>query len=366
MKRMKRKEIRSKYITVDGIEKESEFLDFLVENRDAIKDEIFNFVPKKSEIEPEEYGMHHHKEMLSEYPDRGGKYVRPGLVLLSAMANKTDMTKAMKTAAAMEISEDWILIHDDFEDHSLERRGKPSLPVLYGDELSVNAGDHLHLIMWDVLMSNQETLGIDKTMELYHELNSLLQRTCEGQFLEIGWTTGRKLITEDEYFAMVDRKTCWYTIIGPLRLGAIVSENKKAMDSLVEFGLPLGRAFQIHDDWLNVFSNNTGKELGGDIVEGKRTLLLIKLLDELKKAGEDDKLAWVKNLFSMDRTQRDFFMTKQMIDLYEEYGIRDMVRNITLEYAEKAKKQIRNIPGFNDNQRDIFEDAVDFLVNRGH
>ena len=103
MKRMKKKEIKSKYTTVDGIERESEFLDFLVENRDAIKDEIFNFVPKKSEIEPEEYGMHHHKEMLSEYPDRGGKYVRPGLVLLSAMANKTDMTKALKTAAAMVI-----------------------------------------------------------------------------------------------------------------------------------------------------------------------------------------------------------------------------------------------------------------------
>ncbi len=366
MKRMKRKENVAKYITVDGIEKESLFLDFLQENRIAIRDEIFQHVPDKSKIMPEEYGLHHHKKMLSEYPDRGGKYVRPGLVLLSTIANKTDISKGLKTAAAMEISEDWILIHDDFEDHSLERRGKPSLPVLYGDELSVNAGDHLHLIMWDVLMSNQETLGIDKTMELYRELNSLLQKTCEGQFLEIGWTTGRKLISEDEYFAMVDRKTCWYTIIGPLRLGAIVSDNQKAMNSLIEFGLPLGRAFQIHDDWLNVFSTDTGKELGGDIVEGKRTLLLIKLLDELRKAGDNETLAWVKSVFSMDRNQRDFFMTKQMIELYEEYGIKDMVRDITLEYASEAKKQIRNIPGFNDNQRLIFEDAVDFLVHRGH
>ena len=366
---MIRKTIRGEiasYVTIDGEEKESLFLNFLENNRMDIRNEIFKHVPRRSEIKPEAYGMHHHREMLSDYPERGGKYVRPGLVLLSTMADGTDISRGWRTAAAMEVSEDWILIHDDFEDHSLERRGKPSLPVLYGDELSVNAGDHLHLIMWDVLMSNEKTLGIDKTMELYRELNSLLQRTCEGQFLEIGWTTGRKMITEDEYFAMVDRKTCWYTIIGPLRLGAIVSNNMDALDRLVDFGLPLGRAFQIHDDWLNVFSNSTGKELGGDIVEGKRTLLLMKLMDELKKEGEEEKLTWVKQVFTMDRDQRDFFMTRQIIEMYNEYGVKESVRNITLDYAEQARKKIKGIPGFNDESSDILRDAVDFLVERGH
>ncbi len=366
MKRKWIKEDTARYVTVDGEEKDSAFLDFLENNRKTISNEIFRFVPRRSDIKPEAYGLHHHREMLSEYPERGGKYVRPGLVLLSTMADGTDISLGLKTAAAMEISEDWILIHDDFEDHSLERRGKPSLPVLYGDELSVNAGDHLHLIMWDVLMSNEKTLGIDRTMELYRELNDLLQKTCEGQFLEIGWTTGRKMISEEEYFAMVDRKTCWYTVIGPLRLGALVSGNHNALDKLVEFGLPLGRAFQIHDDWLNVFSTTTGKELGGDIVEGKRTLLLIKLMDELRKEGEDEKLAWVKQVFTMDRDQRDFFMTRQIIEMYNEYGIREAVRNITLDYAEQARKKARGIPGFNDASTEILLDAVDFLVERGH
>ncbi len=364
MKKMRVKEDITTYVTVDGEEKESLFLDFLEENRNAIREEIFNHVPAKSEIETEEFGLHHHREMLAEYPERGGKYVRPGLVLLSTMANDTDISTGLITAAAMEISEDWILIHDDFEDHSLERRGKPSLPVVYGDELAVNAGDHLHLIMWNVLMSNRETMGIEKTMKLFDELNSLLQTTCEGQFLEISWTTGRKMISEDEYFAMVDRKTCWYTIIGPLRLGAIISNNEKAMDDLVEFGLPLGRAFQIHDDWLNVFSTSTGKELGGDIIEGKRTLLLIKLLEELKKQGKDEELAWIKHVFCLDRSQRDFFMTRQIIDMYKEYGIKDMVREIVLEYAEKARAKVRNMPGFDDHTRDILMDAVEFLVER--
>ena len=115
MKKKSMKQEKARFVTVDGVEKESLFLTFLEDNRKAIRDEIFRHVPSKAMIEPEEYGLHHHKEMLAEYPERGGKYVRPGLVLLATMADGTDIERGLKTAAAMEISEDWILIHDDFE-----------------------------------------------------------------------------------------------------------------------------------------------------------------------------------------------------------------------------------------------------------
>ncbi len=355
---------KKEYLTIDGKMKHSQFLDFLQVNRDAIKNEIFKFVPVKAEIQKEDFGLHHHREMLAEYPDRGGKYVRPGLVLLSTFASGARVDNALTTAAAMEVSEDWILIHDDFEDHSLERRGKPSLPMTFGDELAVNAGDHLHMIMWDILLANRDSLGPSKTFMLFDEMNSFLQKTCEGQYLELSWNQGKKFITEEEYYAMVDRKTGWYTIIGPLRLGAIVADNMKALEPLVDFGIPLGRAFQIHDDWLNVFSTKTGKELGGDILEGKRTLLLVKLMSELSDKNEDEHLAWVKNIYSVDRSQRDFFMTRHLIELYEEFGVREWVREKAKTFAEEAKVNLNEIPNFSVEGLDILRDATDFLVNR--
>ena len=101
------------YDTVDGETKESQFLEFLANNRQPIKDEIFKFLPNQTEISSKKFGLDKHWEMVTDYPKRGGKYVRPGLLLLSCLASGGDVSKALTTAAAMEVSEDWILIHDD-------------------------------------------------------------------------------------------------------------------------------------------------------------------------------------------------------------------------------------------------------------
>ena len=273
------------YDTVDGETKESLFLSFVIDNRQAVRDEIFRFLPSQDEINNKKFGLNKHWEMVIDYPKRGGKYVRPGLLLLSCQASGGDISQAITTAAAMEVSEDWLLVHDDFEDKSLERRGSPALQILHGDELAVNAGDHLHLIMWKILMANHETIGCELSCLVAENMEKFLQNTCEGQYLELSWTKSGNIVTEEEYYEMVDRKTGWYTIIGPLQLGAMVAGNNAALEPLVKFGHNLGRAFQIHDDWLNVFSEKTGKELGGDILEGKRTLLLLHLVEKLEEIG---------------------------------------------------------------------------------
>ncbi|MEW5936808.1 MAG: polyprenyl synthetase family protein [Candidatus Thermoplasmatota archaeon] len=350
-----------RYHTVDGKDAESAFLGFIADHRQAIQKRVFDFLPSK----PRRGSiLHEHYAMVRDYPERGGKYVRPGLLLLSCAASGREVSRAMTTAAAMEISEDWILIHDDFQDRSLERRGQPALPVIYGPELSVNAGNHLHVIMWNALLANTEALGAEHAVEISREMSQILQRTCEGQYLDLCWTLRGGFITERQYYEMVDRKTGWYTIIGPLRLGALVARHSKALSPLINFGIPLGRAFQIHDDWLNVFSRRTGKKLGDDILEGKRTLLLIHLLECLEKGGRAKKAGEVRSLFSKRREERTWSDVQDIIHLYEAHGCREWVRARALRCAEQAKRALNQVPYRDKRCKAILSDAVDFLVNR--
>jgi geranylgeranyl diphosphate synthase type II len=271
----------------------------------------------------------------------------------------------MTTAAAMEISEDWLLVHDDFEDKSLERRGSKTLHLLHGDELAVNAGDHLHLIMWKMLMANNNCLEHSKACAVGEKMVDLLQKTCEGQYLELSWTRDAKIISEQEYFEMVDRKTGWYTVIGPLQLGALLADRTDIHAPAERFGRSLGRAFQIHDDWLNVFSETTGKELGGDILEGKRTLLLIHLVKGLEAEGDKKNLEYVKKLFSVPRERKSQKDADRVIALYEKHGCREWVRQCALAFAEESLKDIDAIP-YSPEGKSIVRDAVKFIVNRDH
>jgi geranylgeranyl diphosphate synthase type II len=351
------------YRAVDGEVKNSAFLDFIASHRCAIENDIFRFMPRSADIGSMRFGLDEHWKMVVDYPERGGKYVRPGLVLLSTVASGGDVAEAMTTAAAMEVSEDWILVHDDFQDHSEQRRGKPSAPVLFGDELSVNAGDHLHLLMWQMLLSNRQKLGEERCFRVADEMSRFLQTTCEGQYLELTWARSGRLVEEEEYFAMVERKTCWYTIIGPLRLGALVVGNDEALEPLVGFGMALGKAFQIHDDWLNVFSTETGKELGGDLLEGKRTLLLARLVQCLEDAGDDENLSYLRKAFALPRGEKSQEMVERVISLYEKHGCREWTRERGLAFAAEAKERLGEIPYSNEGKA-LLEDAVDFIINR--
>lgn len=351
------------YDTVDGETKESPFLEFLANNRQPIRDEIFKFMPSPDEIAKKKFGLDKHWEMVVDYPKRGGKYVRPGLLLLSCQASGGDISNAMTAAAAMEVSEDWLLIHDDFEDKSLERRGSPALQILHGDELAVNAGDHLHLIMWKILMASHNTLGCELSCLVAERMEKFLQTTCEGQYLELSWTQSGRIVSQEEYYEMVDRKTGWYTVIGPLQLGALIAGNNAALEPLVKFGYSLGRAFQIHDDWLNVFSEKTGKELGGDILEGKRTLLLTHLVEKLEEAGDAQDLEYVRNTFKLAREQKSQEDVNRIIALYEKHGCKEWVRSQAKHFADRALAHLNSIP-YNDDGKAILKDAVDFIVNR--
>jgi geranylgeranyl pyrophosphate synthase len=219
-----------------------------------------------------------------EYPERKGKYLRPTLVLLTAGAMGLDLKKAVKIAGAMQLSEEWILISDDIEDKSEERRGKPTLHKMYGVELAINASDALETIMWKMIVDTGNQKIID-------EFYRLLLRTTLGQGVEQIWTNEKRDLTDDEYFFVADSKSAYYSIAGPIRLGAIAAgATEDQLDKLTEFGLYLGRCFQLIDDIL---------DLEQDKKEGKITLANTKGVPYTKKLAEEMKLK-AKEIFDRD------------------------------------------------------------------
>jgi geranylgeranyl pyrophosphate synthase len=236
--------------------------------KDPVYPTLFK-IPKKFKKEVNLYW-----KINREYPERKGKYLRPTLVILTAQALGIKAAQAIKIAAAMQLSEEWILISDDIEDKSATRRGKPTLHKIYGNELAINASDVLETIMWKMIVDCKDSAITD-------EFYRLVLRTTLGQGVEQIWTNKKKQLTDADYFFIADSKSAYYTIAGPMRLGAILAgASKKQIDKITEFGLYLGRCFQLVDDIL---------DLDQDKKEGKFTLANTKGVPYTQKLAEEMK-----------------------------------------------------------------------------
>lgn len=353
----------------------SAFEEVLKEKKEFVWKEIekylsdLNFFPENPEI-AEKYKdlLSFHREITSAYPERRGKYIRPTLLLLTAEAMGAQEKTALKTAAAMQTSEDWILIHDDFEDDSLQRRGAPALHRIYGKELAINAGDSLHVLMWKMLWDNTKVLGPKKAEEVACEFYQMLKRTTFGQTVEIKWTKENKTELENEdIFLILDGKTSYYTIAGPMRLGAIIGNaDKNELKKLYFFGQLLGRCFQIKDDLLDLTSDFKGlkKQKGSDIIEGKRTLMLMHLLKAAKKKDKE-KLKVILEKNKEEKTEKEVL---KVIEMMESYGSLSYAQNIAENLAEEAKEYFDNELLFLENNpaRKNLRLAVDFVLHRDY
>jgi geranylgeranyl pyrophosphate synthase len=223
-------------------------------------------------------------EINRTYPERKGKYLRPTAVRIIAGALGVRNQKVLKTAAAMQLSEDWILIHDDIMDKSATRRGAKALHELYRSELAMNAGDTLHMVMWKIV----NDLDIS---EVSDEFYTMLFRTAVGQSVEQIWTNKKKHLTDSEYFFIADSKSAYYSVAGPMRLGAIVAgTSPKQVEKITDFGLHVGRCFQLIDDILDEKQ---------DKKEGKSTIVQEKGTKYARMLAEKEK-SLAKKIFDKD------------------------------------------------------------------
>lgn len=287
-----------------------------------------------------------HWQAVREYPVRQGKYLRPLLVMLCAEAMGVAESKTIKTAAAMQLSEEWLLVHDDVEDQSPTRRGKPALHHLVGEAMAVNAGDTLHVIMWKVLVDNTLLLGATMATRIMDEFYGILMRTALGQSTELQQLGKLQAdVTDEDYFFIADGKTGYYSIAGPLRLGALLAgANEDQLKALAELGLHLGRQFQIMDDILDVTTTFNGQksQLGNDILEGKPTLLLGHLL----RHANASELQLLERLFKKPRTARTTQEVSWVIAQMHHYGSIDYARQKAQQEGERALKKLSQIDFF--------------------
>jgi len=354
---------------------EIDFISVLAQKKEIVWPEIKKYLDKFLDFPdfcdiPKKYdGMKKlHAKIIRDYPERKGKYFRPTLVLLTAQAMGYPIKKAIKTAVAMQMSEDWILAHDDIEDDSLERRGKPTLHILYGKELAINAGDGLHVLMWQVLRDNLEVVGEKSAKKIIDEFVTMLSRTVFGQTVEIRWTQENKQnMTDKDVLLILESKTAYYTIAGPMRLGAILAgANVKQLRLIYEFAKPLGYCFQIRDDLLDLTSDFEGlkKQTGNDIYEGKRTIMLVHLLRSTDKQDKK-KLTKILGKSRQDKTEKEVLWT---IEMMRKYGSLEYGEKMAAKFASQAKQLFNRNLGFlkQEPARSQLLSGIEFVLNRGH
>lgn len=273
--------------------------------RDALRD----YLPQR---EPRRFLY----DLVADYPARGGKMMRPALCIATARAFGAPLDYALGPAISIELLHNALLIHDDIEDESEERRGRPTLHLLHGVPLALNAGDTLTLISLRPLIASAELFGPELSMRLIEEAELMARETAEGQAMELGWRKENTIIlTVADYLRLVLKKTCWLATIYPVRVGALIGTGGRAqLDAFFRFGFFLGAAFQIQDDVLNLVHQDEeyGKEKNGDLWEGKRTLILIHLLEH-SFGRERERLEAILDQPRLERSREDICWMRALI-----------------------------------------------------
>jgi geranylgeranyl pyrophosphate synthase len=290
----------------------------------------------KEELEkqdPRIYGM------LFPYISRGGKRIRPALCLLSCLACQGRPENARDISVIIELFHNFSLIHDDIEDDSRFRRGEPTLHVTHGIPIALNSGDALYTLLLKKLVNLK--VKPSRLIKIQKLCIEGFKQVVDGQGIELSWIkSGRFDISEEEYRTMIDGKTS--ALMGlSCEAGALAAGAKKRQSSaLRSYGELIGAAFQIQDDVLNLTGDfeKYKKEIGGDISEGKRTLMVVHCLARAEKA---DKARLSSILSSHSKKREDI---DDAIDILKKTGSIEYASDKAKSLILKAKKKIAPLP----------------------
>ncbi|AFZ68696.1 polyprenyl synthetase family protein [Deinococcus peraridilitoris] len=284
--------------------------------------------------------QHHRPEiellyrMMRDYPARGGKGIRSELLLRGAAAYGAPPGASAWLATAIELFQSWVLIHDDIEDDSEERRGQPALHRQHGVALAINAGDALHAYMWEAVLH----AGVEGAPG---EFARMIHRTAEGQHVDLAWVQHHQWqLTPSDYLEMVRLKTGYYTVVVPLRL-AMMAAGRAPDPRLEAPGLDLGAAFQIRDDVLNLVAQGQGygKEIGGDLLEGKRTLIV---LHWLQGASCGEREAFLSEM-AKPRSAKDAEVVAALLHSIQHSGAVEHAMTVAHDLAERGLNALSGV-----------------------
>ncbi len=281
----------------------------------------------------------------------GGKRVRPSLLLLSnyASGGNASNENVISLAVVMEMLHTATLVHDDIIDNAETRRNRASVNARFGNQTAVLMGDWLY-------MSAFETSLQERSLEILDILTTLTRKMTEGELIQLT-VLGRVKITETEYFDILQRKTA-YLFSACCEIGAILGgANNEQQNALRDYGMNLGMAFQLADDWLDFTAEDEilGKASGADLLEGKITLPLLLLLK--KEPAILPKLEQIMHDGDYRNVPRESLLAK-----LEEFGTLDETRQRAYSFAEKARKNLEILG--NSKYCEALKEIPNFMIER--
>ena len=304
----------------------------------------FNELPKLSIYEPIKYII-----------NLGGKRFRPSLTLLATDLFCEDPSKSIKESIAIELFHNFTLIHDDIMDQAPLRRNQPSVHQKWDLNQAILSGDLLYALVNKLLASSSY-----QSIEIHQLFQQTAIEVCEGQSLDMEFEK-KDDISLNEYINMIQLKTS-VLVACALKIGALIGGAKLTDANLIyDFGLNLGTAFQIHDDILDVYPSKEdfGKQIGGDIIEKKKTILLIDLLK--RSSREDHKFA-LKILHSKELESN--LKVDKIKSLYEKYHVLDTAEKTKKKYFGQAISRIEKINISNAKKLMLKEFAHELMLRK--
>lgn len=285
----------------------------------------------------------------------GGKRIRPVLTLIAADIFSGDFKKSLPAALAIEVFHNFTLVHDDIMDDAPLRRGKQTVHEKWDINTGILSGDAMLILAYQYF-ENYEPVVFQKLAKLF---GKTALEVCDGQQLDVDFET-RSDVKISEYIEMIRLKTS-VLVAAALKMGAIVAEtNDENANLIYDFGLNLGLAFQLQDDYLDTFGDpkTFGKQVGGDIIENKKTFLYLKAL-EISNASDKNVLEELYREKLEDNTTK----IEQVKHILKQNDIPALVKNEIKIYTEKAFSTLAQI-SIDQESKDGLKNFGLWLMNR--
>lgn len=285
----------------------------------------------------------------------GGKRIRPILMLLAYQMYKDSVEKILPIASAVEVYHNFTLLHDDLMDNSDLRRNKPTVHNVWNANTAILSGDAMLILSYHLIAQAPE----DKLAAVLNEFNKMTLEICEGQQYDIEFETQSDVKVES-YLHMISLKTA-ALLASSMKIGAILAgASDEDINHIYDFGLNVGLAFQLQDDYLDVYGDTKvfGKETGDDIVSNKKTYMLIQAIHKAEGETKRELLAWI-DADSFDKEEK----IKRVKAIYNELGIDKICRSKMESYYAKALESLSLVSASSDRKSLLIDLAGD-LMNR--
>lgn len=285
----------------------------------------------------------------------GGKRIRPVLMQMAYNLYRDDVERVLSPATAIEVYHNYTLLHDDLMDRADRRRGKETVHKVWGDNAAILSGDAMLVLAYQY-MAEVPADYLKEVMDLF-SITAL--EICEGQQMDMEFEQ-RMDVKEEEYIEMIRLKTS-VLLAASMKIGAILAgASQEDAQRLYDFGVNLGLAFQLKDDWLDVYGDPAvfGKNIGGDILCNKKTYMLIKAIEQADEVQRQELVKWIE--------ATDFEPAEKIAaitDLYNKIGVKQLCEAKIQAYTQLAEQNLADVQ-VSSEQKEELKKLMNSLMDR--